>query len=855
MTIKWITPAGSLGTITERVPIDILLEAESSIGEKLQYSIISGSLPRGVRLIENSLRGSPSEVRIFTTSRFVVRATDGVSVEDRTFSISVDGSDAPEWITKEGFLQVGKGKSFFVLDNAKVNFQLEATDPDLVAGDVLEFYLMPMGGELPPGLSLSKSGLISGFTDPIFAIDVSVGGEGGYDINPYDITPSDFREAKTNGFDSFFYDSFGFDYNEPSRIPRRLSRAYTFVVAVSDGLNVVTRIFRIYVVTEEFLKADNSIVQIGTNVFTADSADRREPIWITESNLGKFRANNYVTIFLEVYNPPTLPGSITYILQPKNPDNTPSEVPLGTSLDTVTGQLAGAVPYQARVTKSYKFTVTAVYFPSVAALSTNFKGDWNIADQFVVGDSVRFNGIIYIAIRNNRNRSPENTEFWVSSITSVDKTFEVDVFGEIDSAVNWISDSNLGTIKPNQPSTIAVEAESLLYGGKVVYEFVSGKLPPGITFLPNGVVQGKVKQFADNAGPGLLRFFEKTIDSDNVEQRDFGTTFDSGSTTFDQKFTFTVRARDAANFAKVDKTFFFTVDSKSDKTFANLFIKALQTKEKRLQWTNFITDVTIFVPDDLYRYGDPNFATQTEIKMLVYAGIESVEAVKYVQAMSRNHYRKRILFGDLKTAKAKDPITQETLYEVVYIDAIDELEKDGVSISDTIELRDNINSRVLVSYDNIRVDSDIPFVSDRDHQRVFPNSIKNMRSRIRGIGERDREYLPLWMRSIQDQGTFETGFVKALVLCYAKPGRAASVMARIRASGFDFKNIDFVADRYLIDIIDGEIKEQYLAFPQRDALNKLSNPSVKDQDSILDTATFDSDSVFFDNDSITFDQE
>jgi len=53
------------------------------------------------------------------------------------------------------------------------------------------------------------------------------------------------------------------------------------------------------------------------------------------------------------------------------------------------------------------------------------------------------------------------------------------------------------------------------------------------------------------------------------------------------------------------------------------------------------------------------------------------------------------------------------------------------------------------------------------------------------------------------------------VLCYAKPGRADSIMARIRASGFDFKDIDFVADRYLIDIIDGEIQDKYLAFPQR----------------------------------------
>jgi hypothetical protein len=236
--------------------------------------------------------------------------------------------------------------------------------------------------------------------------------------------------------------------------------------------------------------------------------------------------------------------------------------------------------------------------------------------------------------------------------------------------------------------------------------------------------------------------------------------------------------------------------------------------------------VGIFNPDDLYRYGDPNFAAQTSLRMLVYAGIESVEAVRYVQAMSRNHYQKRMLFGNVNTAIAFDPETQRPIYEVVYVDMIDQFEKNGVSISNTLELRDKINSPVLVSYDAIKVDSDIPFVSDKDHQRVFPNSIKNMRNRIKGTtvqendltirnADRDREYLPLWMRSIQPDKFFESGFVKALVLCYAKPGRAETIVSRIKASNFNFKSIDFVADRYLIDILDGEIQDKYLAFPQR----------------------------------------
>jgi hypothetical protein len=130
-------------------------------------------------------------------------------------------------------------------------------------------------------------------------------------------------------------------------------------------------------------------------------------------------------------------------------------------------------------------------------------------------------------------------------------------------------------------------------------------------------------------------------------------------------------------------------------------------------------------------------------------------------------------------------------------------------------LANDINSKVLTSYDAIRVDSDIPFVSDSDHQRIFPNSIKNMRSRIRSTGDRDRELLPLWMRSIQDDTSFEPGYTKALPLCFAKPGSAGSIIARIKATNFDFKSIDLLADRYIIDILDGEIEDKYLAFPQR----------------------------------------
>jgi hypothetical protein len=819
--ITWITPAGSLGLLTERISIDISLQATTNLTSTITYSLIAGSLPRGLKLINGAIKGSPTEVKVYTESRFVIRASDGADIEDRTFNLAVDGSDRPVWLTQEGFLNVGEAEAYFVLDNAPVNFQLEARDPDLIAGGTLEYYLMPNGGVLPPGLSLSKSGLISGFTDPIFAVEYTLETTGGYDTAPLDVFPIDFVEARSNGYDTFVFDSFTFDYNEPSRTPRRLSRIYNFIVAVTDGVYTETRLFKIYVVTEEFLQADNSLIQVDTNIFQADASSDRVPIWITDSNLGRFRANNYVTIFLDVYDPPTLSGTITYFLLLTNPDNTPSQLPPGMALDTSTGDIAGSVPYQARISRDYKFTIRAVNYPAALAyVSYSYKGSWNNSTTYVINDAVEFVGVTYICVQAHLNRLPTDEDYWRAGTSKTEKTFTVTVIGEIESAVEWITDSDLGTIKPNTASEKFIEAASLLYGGRIAYEFVSGTLPPGLTFLPTGILQGKVKQFGDDTGLGLTRFFERAdslapAEDSSTLSKDFSAVFDGATTSFDLKFTFTIKARDSVNFATVNRTFNLTVVVENNQTFANLYVRAFQTKPKRLAWYNFITDAVIFRPADLYRYGDENFGVQTDLRVLIFAGIESVAAVKYVQAMSRNHYQKRLKFGSLKTAKAKDPVTQETIYEIIYVEIVDDLEKNGRSISQTVNLPNNINSKVLISYDAIKIDSDIPLVSDSDHQRVFPNSIKNMRSRIGAVGDRDREFLPLWMRSTQEQAAYETGYVQALPLCYCKPGSAENVVARIKASGFDFKTIDFVADRYIIDIIDGEIEDKYLAFPQR----------------------------------------
>ena len=86
MAITWVTPVGSLGIIVERITLDIPISAISNVGI-VTYQLIAGKLPRGLRLQGNAIKGSPTEVRKFTVSRFVIRADDGVDIEDRTDSL------------------------------------------------------------------------------------------------------------------------------------------------------------------------------------------------------------------------------------------------------------------------------------------------------------------------------------------------------------------------------------------------------------------------------------------------------------------------------------------------------------------------------------------------------------------------------------------------------------------------------------------------------------------------------------------------------------------------------------------------------------------------------------------------
>ena len=360
----WNIATGTkLTNLIERSVVNITLPIANGVTPKVE--LISGSLPTGTRIEGTSIVGTVYEVSYDTTFTAVLRATYKGLWEDRTIEFDVTGPDDPVWGTSEGSLPIGPNNTFYILDSASINFQLQATDTDLSAGDSLSYFIAEGDGSLPPGITMSETGLLTGITDPLLSLDKRFEA-GGYDQDDYGYgtLPLDYGIKPDNGFSSFFYDSQIYDFSQPTINPRKLNRYYPFAVTVTDGDTFVRREFNIYVVGDDFLKADNTLMKSSNGVFKSDATNVRKPTWITPGNLGFRRANNYQTIFLDIVDNTTLEGKMFYNLEDVNDDGTVSLPPPGLTLDKDTGELVGRIPYQPAITKDYKFTVRATRMTS-----------------------------------------------------------------------------------------------------------------------------------------------------------------------------------------------------------------------------------------------------------------------------------------------------------------------------------------------------------------------------------------------------------------------------------------------------------------------------------------------------------
>lgn len=788
MSNIWQAKSGTkLATITEGLSANVSLPVNfpSSI------QLISGNLPPGLELTEDfRIQGVPDEVAALKEFRFVLRATKGAKQEDRTFSIDVLGEDAPTWVTPSGLLPVGTKQTFFVFDNSLVNFQLQVIDNDTRAGETLSYFIPSNGGELPPGLHLTEDGKLIGTIEPIPALE-SDAGRGAFDENRFDKYPYDFALE-----------------NPDDRTPKKLNQFYRFEVAVSDGDSIAQRTFEIFVVAGDFLRADNTILEVGEGVFTADNTYVRSPIWITPANLGTFRANNNLTILLDVLNPVGT-GAVSYKLEDLNPNNTASVIPPGTSLDTTTGEIFGRLPYQPAVKNSFTFTVTAT-------------------------------------------RSESDT----SETASSTKTFTIDIIGEVDSTIQWLTKSDLGTVDSNYRSILKIEAQTTVPNSFLIYNIVTGNLPPGLELYSSGEIVGQI---------------------------------DNSAISETQTFSFTAKAQDQFRLSEITKTFTLSVRNIDDTIYSDIYYVPLLPESKRNDFYKLISNPDIFEPDLIYRPEDSRFGIQQNINILVYSGLEISTAKNYVSSIALYGKRKTLKVKDIKTAIAKEPGSNRVVYEVVYLDVYDPYESEASRVKKTksidtdksltvdsysfkkenlfetqssiavgtrlnpsnrvffrstasIEIRDtstvsfdtqNITTRIgeitpnqeIGSSTNIKIypeyrntitsDSNVPKASDTKLVERYISNISNLRESIQNIGNTERDYLPLWMRTAQPGSVQELGYTLAIPLCYCTPGNAEKIKRAIDFSGLDFRQFELEVDRIYVEKTEESSEGAYYIFSNK----------------------------------------
>jgi hypothetical protein len=720
-TPVWTTTAGKLASIDEQVAYSLQLEANTSDSTAITYSVIAGSLPSGMQVTTDGLlTGTPAEVAKRTLYTFVVRATAGASITDRTFSLDVKGADAPTFTTASGTLEMDDSTRvglYWVLDGSRVSIQIEATDTDTEAGQTLVYEIVK--GSLPPGVTMTKTGLISGVVE-LTEAEKSIP-RGGFDgIN--------------DDYDDVVYDR--------TVTTKSVSKNFDFVIRVSDGTSSVEQDNSIFVYSADYWRIDNTDITIDMDTIsgfplTIDYSANRRPIFTTGSDLGTFRHDNNVVIKIDVEDFDPLQADLEYSIQS-------GSLPTGLQIDINSGEIYGTLPRQSAVEVDYTFTVRA-----------------------------------------NRTVSPGVSVF-------TDQTFTMKVIGEIDIGIAFTTPTVVGTLTADIPSLLSIEAVAEETNRVLSYSVTSGSLPTGITLSEQGNLIG------------------------TIDPSDF--------TDSTRSYTFTVTVSDQYQSAATSKAFTLNIDIPYTQIeYGNMTGHATSFIDQNIFY-NIAQDPNINSTDYIYRPEDTNFGMKLKPDMLMMAGLEAQTLTAFQQQMEQNHAPKTLYFGDLKTAVAKEGTT--TKYEVVYIEIKDALvNNEGVAVSSAVRLRDAVVKPLLgprassmnatadyVDYE-VTTDGGLSFSTSGSKVRyanqlsadlgtmatLYPNAVANMRTRMKSLGHKEWDYLPLWMKTTQAGDLAPLGYVMAVPIAYCKPGTSALVKKRIEDKALNFKNIAFTIDRYVVN--------------------------------------------------------
>lgn len=328
----WTTPAGSIGTFTEQVPVNFTFAATPEAGHTLSYQLLNGEFPPGNSTMTNFslsssgvLTGTPAQVAVDTEYKFSIRLLQYlgpalVSFSDRTFSMSVTGSTLPSFTTPAGALYPGPT---YLPDSTWNPIQIGISNPD----PGITYSVSLDTGLLPPGLEINSQGLIRGYADA----------------------------------------------------PVAASQTYTFTLKVTNVTGYALRTFSITVVNQDSIPSLRTPTILNTRplTFEIDPNDEYAPYYVPsttnglQAQVGLFCQNNYFIFKINGYaftgNP------VTYNI-------ISGTLPPGLYMDTVTGWITGTITVNPLVVETYS-AVIRVHDTGNLQYSANFTFNIVVVDE------------------------------------------------------------------------------------------------------------------------------------------------------------------------------------------------------------------------------------------------------------------------------------------------------------------------------------------------------------------------------------------------------------------------------------------------------------------------------------------
>ena len=341
------------------------------------------------------------------------------------------------------------------------------------------------------------------------------------------------------------------------------------------------------------------------------------------------------------------------------------------------------------------------------------------------------------------------------------RTFTLDVLGTDQSDIEFISSSNLGILEQGQLSEIDIKLQKDKSDSIVSFSLDSGTLPPGLGLSIDGNIMGTV-------------VYTEVID--------------------DTEYEFTVKARDNNLDYSITKTFTLTVKGFKGIKYNNFLIEPYLSISERSLYKSFLENKDIFDSSYIYRLDDPAFGIPNTPRFVLSYGTSlpettSTNFASFIGQVQNYFYRKRLYFGEYKKGIARSGGSVE--YEFVYIDLVDEYQKPWGTIKDQLQ-----NGSVT----------------------VYPNSIASIRNAVEKFSTVNYNFVPLYMKTIQDD-TKQNLIGKLFhIICFCKPGYADIILERLNQMPMQLKELNFDFERLQYSQNLGQKSYKYLLFPIRKPL-------------------------------------